>query len=42
MANMGTTLQNLREKTFVYSKIAFAIAVDEKIPRTQNTLLVRT
>ena len=39
MANMDTTLQNLREKTFVYSKIAFAMAVDEKIPRTQNTLL---
>ena len=39
MANMGTTLQNLREKTFVYSKIAFAMAVDEKIPRSQKTLL---
>ena len=39
MDNSGTTLQNLKEKTFVYAKKAFAVAVDEKIPKTQNTLL---
>ena len=39
MDNMGLTLQNLKEKTFVFAKKAFAMAVDDKIPRTQNTLL---
>ena len=39
MDNLGVTLQNLKEKTFVFAKKAFAMAVDDKIPRTQNTLL---
>ena len=39
MDSFGVTLQNLKEKTFVYNKKAFAMAVDEKTPRTQNTLL---
>ena len=39
MDNTGVTLQNLKEKTFVFAKKAFAMAVDDKIPRTQNTLL---
>ena len=39
MDNSGTTLQNLKEKTFVYAKKAFAVAVDEKIPKIQNILL---
>ena len=39
MDNTGVTLQNLKEKTFVFAKKAFAMAVDNKIPRTQNTLL---
>ena len=36
----GITMQNLKEKTFVFAKKAFAIAVDEKIPKTKNTSFI--
>ena len=39
MEARGTNLQNITEKTFVFGKRAFAMAVDEKLPKTQNTLL---
>ena len=32
-------MKDLTEKTFVYAKTAFAMAVDERIPKTLNTLL---
>jgi len=35
----AVTLQNLQEKTLVFGKRVFAMAVDRRIPKTQNTLL---
>ena len=29
----------IKEKTFIFAKFAFAMAVDEKIPKTQSTLI---
>ena len=33
------TLSNIKEKTFIYSKRSFAIAADERLPKTNNTLI---
>jgi len=33
------TLSNLKEKTFIYSKRTFAVAADERLPKSNNTLL---
>ena len=38
-ASIDITMKNVMEKTFVYAKTAFAMAVDEKLPKTLNTLL---
>ena len=39
MAAIDPSLNTVKEKTFIYAKFAFAMAVDEKIPKTQSTLI---
>ena len=39
MSCSDITLTNLKEKTFIFSKRSFAIAADERLPKTNNTLL---
>ena len=39
MAAIDPSLNTVKEKTFIYAKFAFAMAVDEKLPKTQSTLI---
>ena len=39
MATIDPSQNTVKEKTFIYAKFAFAMAVDEKLPKTQSTLI---